>query len=185
MKKLIAIMGKSASGKDTIVKEIINRVNDIHLIISCTTRPRRENEINNIHYHFLTNEEMKEKILNEELYEYTVFNDWIYGTLKKDLKEDISNIGVFNPEGIGYLLDDQDLDVTVYYITASDKNRLLRQLCREDNPNIEEIIRRYGTDNKDFSSWNLENIPFIELHNDNDNEFEGCIRYIIENEGLE
>lgn len=38
----------------------------------------------------------------------------------------------------------------LFYITASDKTRLLRQLNREGDPDVEEIIRRYSTDKKDF-----------------------------------
>ena len=38
----------------------------------------------------------------------------------------------------------------MYYVTAKDKTRLLRQLNREENPNVDEIIRRYKTDKEDF-----------------------------------
>ena len=41
-------------------------------------------------------------------------------------------------------------NLKIIYIVASDKERLIRQLDREENPDIEEIIRRYQTDNIDF-----------------------------------
>lgn len=55
MVKIIAIIGEAGSGKDYLVKKLIFNYPDLfHEIVSCTTRPRRENEIDGIHYHFLT-----------------------------------------------------------------------------------------------------------------------------------
>lgn len=83
--------------------------------------------------------------------EATGFNDWFYGTTYEGLTKEKVNIGVFNPESIDYLLDLNNINLKVFYIKASDKLRLLRQLNREDNPDVDEIIRRYSTDKKDFS----------------------------------
>ena len=63
--KVIAICGKSAAGKDTLLQEILklNRP-DVHEIISCTTRPPREGEIHGKNYYFLSNQEFADKIEN-------------------------------------------------------------------------------------------------------------------------
>ena len=55
--KVIAICGKSAAGKDTLLQEILklNRP-DVHEIISCTTRPPREGEVHGKNYYFLSNQ---------------------------------------------------------------------------------------------------------------------------------
>ena len=82
--------------------------------------------------------------------EATEFNGWFYGTSLDSLSLTDINIGVFNPDGISAMYDRNDIDLRIYYITASDKTRLLRQLNREDFPNVDEIIRRYETDRKDF-----------------------------------
>jgi guanylate kinase len=52
-------------------------------------------------------------------------------------------------------MQDDRLDVTVVFISASSKTRLLRQLNREDNPDVEEIIRRYGADEADFQALGI------------------------------
>ena len=88
--------------------------------------------------------------------EATCFNDWFYGTSYEALRTDTINIGVFNPAGIEALMSHKDVEVTVFYIYASDKIRLLRQLNRENNPNVSEIIRRFKADEKDFSDLNFE-----------------------------
>ena len=100
MYNIIALIGKSGSGKDTIMKEIIKQKSDLHEIISCTTRPKRENEIDGVNYYFLTPSEFTEKVLKYEMLEATCFNDWFYGTSYDSLDKNKINIGVYNTEGI-------------------------------------------------------------------------------------
>lgn len=154
--KVIAFFGKSASGKDTIQKWIVSQYSDITSgIISCTTRPKRDYEIDGKDYFFLNNVEFGEKVLNGSMLEATSFNDWFYGTPIEGLQEDKINIGVFNPAGISALLADSRLAVLPVYVYASDKTRLLRSLNREGNPDCREICRRFFADEQDFSDWDF------------------------------
>ena len=95
--------------------------------------------------------------------EATNFNDWFYGTSYDTLRSDVPNIGVFNPDGIRALQGRPDIDLTVYRVSCSDKTRLLRQLNREDHPNVDEIVRRYKTDKDDFFDLEFE---YTELQNE-------------------
>lgn len=152
---LIALCGKSASGKDTIAKAIVSDLPDItHFVVSATTRPRRENEVDGVDYHFLTDMEMLKKILNFEIIEAST-HKWVYGTLDSEIKSDKINIAVLNIDGIDILMENKDIEVIPVMIEASDKKRLLRSLTREINPDCNEIIRRFSSDNEDF-----ENLPF-------------------------
>lgn len=154
--KIIAIIGEAGSGKDTLMKECLKHIKNLNPIISYTTRPKRENEVDGVDYHFLSNEEFLEKLNNREMLEATVFNEWCYGTGRGSLNPDKVNIGVFNIDGINNLLDYDDIEIYVIYLKVNAKNRLLRQLKREENPNVDEIIRRYQTDKKDFTT-----LPFV------------------------
>jgi hypothetical protein len=59
--------------------------------------------------------------------EVSHFNGWYYGTEESALSLEKINIGVFNPEGIRSLLKHSDMiDLKVYYVRASDKERLMR-----------------------------------------------------------
>ena len=174
--KIIAIMGKSASGKDTIMKELVKRNPSLNEIVSYTTRPQRDYEINTIHYNFVTIEEFAEMLEKDEMLEATNFNNWWYGTSINSLKKDVVNIGVFNPEGVFALLENDDiLDIDIYYVLAKDKTRLIRQLTREENPNIKEILRRYQTDEKDFLE--LPN-RYIRIDNETNGDFLDCLNTI-------
>lgn len=153
--KVVALYGKAGSGKDTVLRELIqsNIEYNFHEIISCTTRPPREGEINHINYHFLTNEEFTEQVLNGDMLEATEFNNWFYGTPMLSLDPNKINIGVFNIAGLEALIEDPRIEVLPIEIWAPDKERLLRQLNREEKPNVEEICRRFFADKKDFDEW--------------------------------
>lgn len=148
---VIALVGKAGVGKDTLAQDLVDDNKDWNPIISCTTRPPRENEKDGIAYHFLTNEEFTQKVLNGDMLEATCFNGWHYGTMKSSLQPGV-NVGVFNPEGFDCLAEMPIEEVRVhgYLIECDDKTRLLRQLNREEHPDVNEIIRRWLTDDEDF-----------------------------------
>lgn len=153
--KLVAICGKAGAGKDYLLHKIINDYGTkyFHEIISCTTRPPRENEQNGVNYYFLSNEKFAEKVFNGEMLEATIFNDWCYGTATQSLDHNKVNIGVFNPVGIEALMQDDRIDLTVFLVEAPSKDRIIRQLQRENNPDINEIFRRYKADEEDFDGF--------------------------------
>lgn len=162
--KIIAICGKAGSGKDSILHALVKRYpNKFNEIISCTTRPARQGERYGVNYYFLTVDEFTTKVLNGDMLEATEFNGWHYGTALSSLSKDKINVGVFNPEGIRCLMEDGLIDLTVYYVQASDKERLLRQLKREQNPDVKEIIRRFSADEQDFND--LTDIDYQVLAN--------------------
>lgn len=167
--QIIAICGKAGAGKDTLLRKVIRSARTsifLHEIVSCTTRPPREGEIDGVNYHFLTNEEFAQKILNREMLEATIFNDWCYGTALQSLNTNKVNIGVFNPEGIETLLEDPRINLRVYYVDVPGKERLLRQLNREESPDVNEIIRRYKADEEDFMDLDFD---YYTVFNDDKN----------------
>lgn len=162
--KIVALMGESGSGKDTILHRIMEKYPSyFNEIISCTTRPPRQGEREGVNYHFLSVEDFIRKILNGDMLEATEFNNWHYGTDSQSLTIDKINIGVFNPEGVRCLQEDENIELYVFYVRAAGKQRLLRQLNREENPDVDEIIRRYKADAEDFSF--LNDIKYITLQN--------------------
>jgi guanylate kinase len=149
--KIIALMGEAGSGKDFLLKAAKIRYPNYHSIVSCTTRPPREGEVNGEAYHFLTDLEFENKIRNGEMFEHVGFRGWSYGTSSDSLSATGVNIGVFNAEGIRQLMANPRVELKVFWVAAAPKTRLLRQLNREENPDVEEVIRRFGTDEEDFS----------------------------------
>lgn len=166
--KIVAIMGKAGAGKDSILNMLFDKKiadDNCFKIVSCTSRPPREGEIDGINYHFLTADDFTQQVLNGEMIEATIFRDWCYGTSFRNLNKDKINIGVYNPEGVELIAGNNDIDTLIIYIVAPDKVRLIRQLNREENPDVKEIIRRYSTDENDFSLVE-ENFSPIIINND-------------------
>lgn len=169
MYKIIVLMGKAGSGKDTLMQAILQASPDLHSIVSCTTRPPREGEIEGKNYYFLTHEEFAERLANGRMIEATIFNDWCYGTCLDHMREDKINIGVYSPEGVDILCSIPGIEVYPIFIDASHKTRLLRQLNRENDPDVYEIVRRFHADEEDFSDENLQDIE-IKLHISNNGD---------------
>jgi guanylate kinase len=161
--QVVALIGKAGAGKDSIQKATCEaHPLMFHPIVSCTTRPAREGEVEGVDYHFISLNDFTRKVLNGDMLEATEFRDWFYGTTLNSLSKDKINIGVFNPAGVEALLEDSRLNVKVFEIVAPDKQRLMRYLNREEYPDCAEMCRRYFTDEKDFAEldfdrYNIEN----------------------------
>lgn len=146
--KMIAICGKSASGKDFFKRGLLE-TNKFHSVVSCTSRPPRENEVNGKDYFFITKDYVIENL--ENFIEVNFFNEWVYGIEYSALSKDKINLCILTPSGIDCIADDSRIDLAVIHITARDKVRLMRSLTREENPDVDEIVRRYEADKKDFA----------------------------------
>lgn len=182
MYKMIAIIGEAGSGKDTIMKKVIYEAGAapasiFHTLVSCTTRPPRDYEKEGQDYYFLDNETFAGYVLENQFLEVSEFNDWFYGTLKSELSKDKINIAVLNPQGIESLLLHNDIDLKVFYLDVKGKTRIIRQLQREDNPDIPEIYRRYLADDEDFNYLPFE---YETLRNENNVDFENSWRRILQ-----
>lgn len=180
--KIIALFGKAGAGKDTILNELFNTYSStlpINKIISCTTRPPRDYEVNGKDYFFHTDEEFLIKVANGTMLEATKFREWFYGTSLDSLDKNKINIGVFNPEGICNLLEtartSKNIDVIAIEIYASDKMRIIRQLNREEEPDCMEICRRFQTDEKDFYDLEFDRQT---IKNESIEDMQSCVKVL-------
>ena len=90
--KLIIVSAPSGSGKSTIVQWLMKEHPELRLYfsISCTSRAPRGTEQNGVEYFFLTEEEFRQKIDNDEFLEYEeVYAGRFYGTLKQQVERQL------------------------------------------------------------------------------------------------
>ena len=84
--KLLIFSAPSGSGKTTIVRHLLENLPDLEFSISATSRLSRPNEKHGVDYFFLTPEEFREKIANDEFLEWEeVYSGVYYGTLKSEI----------------------------------------------------------------------------------------------------
>lgn len=173
--KIIALIGKSGSGKTTIAKDI-SRITKIPLIVSCTTRPIREKETNGIEYHFINNKQFRGMVNDNELIakDFVVARNWHYGYKKSDILKHKQCIVVVTPKGYEELKNTYGNNVIGIYLNVDDKTLLLRNLNRENNPDCTEVCRRFIADKKDFEGFMCEYII------DNNYEYVGTIKNIVD-----
>ena len=179
-------MGKSASGKDSVYKEILKRT-ELAVYTMYTTRPMRENEVQGREYNFTDEEGLKafkeeNRVIESRTY-MTVHGPWTYFTVDDgsfDKNRDILMIGTVESyiSMKEYLGEDRVIPI---YIECEDGLRLQRALDREragNKPDYKEMCRRFLADSEDFSEEKLKaagiNKRFINM------DIEDCCNSIIE-----
>jgi len=163
---MIVLIGKTASGKESIVNMLVEKYNYKKIITYCT-RPMRSGEENGVTYHFITEQDFKNKIENGFFAEWktydTEFGTWYYGTALEDLNNagDRSVI-ILTPDGYRDILrvvKNKPLSILIDSKTKVIKERLLK---RGDNK--KEARRRLRHDKKDFKCVSME-VDYIIFNN--------------------
>ena len=167
MGKIYYLIGKSATGKDTIYKKLLTDLPDrLKNIVMYTTRPKRDGEIDGVTYHFVDEDEylrLKEQGLIIESRSYdTIHGIWRYFTVNDEQMElekaDRLISGVL--ESYVSTRDYFGKDIVIpIYIEVEDGERLTRALKREKKPGnhrYAEMCRRFLSDSEDFSEEKLK-----------------------------
>ena len=151
MGKVIAIAGQIASGKTTLAKFLETR--GFERIVTYTTRPKREGEIDDVDYYFLSADEFegrsKRGFFAEETSYEAKFGFVRYGTSKASLEtpDGAKKAIVLNPTGV-MTLKDAGYDIFVVYLDTPQEVLMRRALRRGDSPS--EIGRRIADDARIF-----------------------------------
>ncbi len=167
MGRIFIIIGKSATGKDTIFKMLLeSKELALQTVVMYTTRPIRVSETDGVEYYFVNEDKLRElqsqnKVIEHRAYD-TVHGVWHYFTVNDgqlDLeKEDYLMLGTL--ESFGQIQKYYNKDrVVPIYIEVEDGVRLLRALKREKKqkePKYAELCRRFLADDEDFSEENIK-----------------------------
>lgn len=188
MGKIVCLMGRSSSGKDTIYKRLLSQDKvKLSNIVPYTTRPIRAQEREGVEYHF-TDEKGYQKLLEEgtviEARAYhTCLGLWRYFTVADERieLEDHSYVMIATLEAYGQIQKFYGADkVLPVLIELDDGIRLQRALDREkaqDQPRYEEMCRRFLADAEDFSEENIRKAGIVKRFYNND--LEECLEEIL------
>lgn len=147
---LVIISGVAGAGKDTVKKEIIRRMENVESIPSITDRPIRPGDIPGETYIFVSNEEFKKMIENNELYEFDIHHNHYYGVPRKILNDKIQkgktvikDVDVNGTENLVRILK-KDMKVITIFLRVPKEELRKRLENRVDKPDKEEIELRLG-----------------------------------------
>ena len=153
--KLIIFSAPSGTGKSTIISWLMKEHKELNLAfsISCTSRAPRGTEQNGVEYFFLTPEEFKQRIENDEFLEYEeVYADRFYGTLKAQVERQLEagqnvvfDVDVKGGVNIKHFYGDEALSIFI------------------QPPSIQELRRRLegrGTDSPDVIDQRIARAEF-------------------------
>ena len=182
---LLILSGVAGSGKDTIKKELIKRMENVESLPSYTSRPQRPGDINGQTYCFVTKEEFEKMLENDEFYEYDVHHNNYYGTSKKFLNDKIASgkiivkdIDVNGTEHLKEILKNDTKVVTVFLKVP--KEELKRRLeNRIDKPVPDEVKLRLNR--FDYEEYKIGLYDYVLKNNDLEKTVQ-IIMTIIENE---
>lgn len=158
--KKILIVGAGGSGKDWLKQQLSER--GFKKEISYTTREKRENEKDGVHYHFVTKEEFQSMADADDFLQWNTFeNGHHYGTHKASVIT--SDLFIMSPNMVSQLMDKGNIPESwvVIYLMISEDLRLSRMLTRGSKDgkitltekDIKEILRRKNSDRVDFEGF--------------------------------
>lgn len=170
---ILVLFGKSASGKDSILKEIV-KTGKYKQVIPTTSRPIRANEVDGIDYNFITKEQFLQKIENNEFIEYRFYNTlyngvpdvWYYGTEKQTFLPNNDYVCVVDVDGLNKLIEYFGREnIIVCYIEASDLIRKDRAKQRGTFSET-EWNRRLKDDTIKFSDERIAGMDYYVINDD-------------------
>jgi guanylate kinase len=145
---LIVISGPSGVGKDTVVKRMRERGLPFHFVVTATSRPRRENEVNGVDYIFVSREEFDRMIEEGELLEHAEVYGQQKGIPKKQVREALKSgldvvlrIDVQGARTIRELTD----DALLIFLITQDEDQLIRRLEKRRTETPEALKLRLDT----------------------------------------
>lgn len=166
--KFIVVSGPSGVGKGTIFDKIVKEMNGWYSV-SSTTRLPREGEVDGVNYFFITKENFKDKIKNEEFLEYNYYNENYYGTAKKNVLDKInSGIDVFMEVDVNGAHNIKKMfpDAILIYIAPPSIEELKRRLINRGTESIEKINQRLEIADKELKE--IDFYDYVVINDDID-----------------
>lgn len=174
---LTVILGKTCSGKSTIVRKLCEKYN-YNKILTYTTRPKREHEKDGVDYHFIDDENFFRFRDLGKFAEYKSYNvagghTWWYGSMLGDLDDNKDYLIILTPQGLRDVQDELDSFSSIYIYTNRDtmKKRLIKR-----GDDVNEASRRMMRDNEDFNG--VENEVNRIVYNNADNDIDDVVNRV-------
>jgi guanylate kinase len=166
---LIVLAAPSGGGKSTVARALLESDSQLAYSISTTTRPPRHDELDGIHYNFVTEEKFRDLIAADSFYEWARVHDNFYGTRRDVVDARLA-------QGVDVVMD---LDVTgSLNVKKANLGAVLIFILPPSFAVLEERLRRRGTDDEAVILKRLRNAR-MEVH------FAEKYDYVVVNDEIE
>jgi guanylate kinase len=137
---VFVITGPSGVGKGTLIRTLLERVPELQLAVSATTRQPRPGEEDGVHYHFLSEAEFDKRVIAGDFLEHADYSGRRYGTLRSELDKDDVVLEI-EVQGARQVARDMPEAVRIFIAPPSEETLRTRLIGRgHDDP--EQVERR-------------------------------------------
>ena len=177
---IVILSSPSGAGKTTLVKKIAQQ-NSFKISISHTTRKPRTSEVNGKDYFFISEDEFKKLIKNQDFLEYAKVFENYYGSTKNQVIENLNrgkNI-IFDIDWQGTeQIKKQKLnyELITFFILPPSKEELFNRLRNRDMKDKNIVEKRMKQFNEDINHW--ENYDFVVINDDIDKCYTEIINFL-------
>ena len=187
MEKVIIFSAPSGSGKTTVVRHLLEQVDDLEFSVSATTRPQREHEVDGADYYFLSENEFRRRIEAGEFLEYEeVYPGRFYGTLKSEVQRiwDRGKAVVFDVDVMGgiNIKEHYGQKALAIFLRTPSFEELKKRLEGRNTENADEVKKRL--DKAEYELGFQEKFDIVLINNVLEHTFtesESVVHYFLKN----
>ncbi|MCZ8178261.1 MAG: guanylate kinase [Rhizobium sp.] len=154
---MLVISSPSGAGKSTIARTLMDRDQQISLSVSVTTRPRRQSEIEGVHYHFVSQREFERLRDSDSLLEWAQVHGNYYGTPREAVEtamgEGRDMLFDIDWQGAQQLQEKMSADVVSIFILPPTMAELQSRLHRRAEDTEEVIQTRLNNSRAEIAHW--------------------------------
>lgn len=181
---IIVLLGKMATGKDTVINIIRNKITNMPTLISHTTRPKRRGEINGKDYYFVDNKTFESMIERGEFIEFRSYRPangdlWYYGLTKKEISDNALSIVILDPIGYEALTSYFGNENVIGILLEANEETIYNRAVSRNGDSIEEINRRIEDDNIRFDKFKKKHLECHRVFNNNDRDINDVVDEIM------